>query len=68
VYKSADGSCGSPFALTKAIFCCLPPGSEAQAQEQNHQLCNRDGVVQMLEPADENKNNRQKGIIYEPNT
>ena len=51
-----DGSCESPFALTKAIFCCLRSGSEDQAQEQNHQIRNRDGIVQMLEPADENKN------------
>jgi hypothetical protein len=72
-----DVSCGSPFAWTKAIFCCLCPGSEDQAQEQNHQpnsgvrqlaawninqqadgLQNHDGIVQMLEPANETQNNK----------
>ena len=41
------------FRLDEGDFLLPSPGSEDRAQEQNHQILNADGIVQMLEPAEE---------------
>ena len=46
------------FRLDEGDFLLPSPGSEDRAQEQNHQIPNADGVVQMLEPAEEGENHQ----------